>query len=98
MNPNPNDSSPQCVLLDIEGTTTPIDFVFKTLFPFARAHVKDYLARNWHSADVQADIAQLRAERANDIAEGLHPPAISELYEDPLDERIESAVAFIHWL
>src|SRR2546421_6021125 len=26
------------ILLDIEGTTTPIDFDFKTLFPFAREH------------------------------------------------------------
>ena len=27
----------KAILLDIEGTTTPIDFVHKTLFPFAKA-------------------------------------------------------------
>lgn len=98
MNPNPNDPLSQCVLLDIEGTTTPIDFVFKTLFPFARAHVKDYLCRNWSSAEIQATIAQLRAECANDLAEGLQPPAMAALDDAPLEERIESAVAYIHWL
>ena len=31
------------VLLDIEGTTTPIAFVHDVLFPFARAHLREYL-------------------------------------------------------
>jgi hypothetical protein len=26
------------ILLDIEGTTTPLDFVYKVLFPFALSH------------------------------------------------------------
>ena len=30
------------VLLDIEGTTTPISFVYDVLFPFARAHAVDH--------------------------------------------------------
>src|SRR5438105_3979457 len=30
-------------LLDIEGTTTPIDFVFNTLFPYARKKMADFL-------------------------------------------------------
>ena len=40
------------VLLDIEGTTTPIEFVHRTLFSFARAEVRNYLtARIGASAD-----------------------------------------------
>src|SRR5207342_1001605 len=31
------------VLLDIEGTTTPIAFVHDVLFPFARAHLAGFL-------------------------------------------------------
>jgi enolase-phosphatase E1 len=31
------------ILLDIEGTTTPIAFVYDVLFPFARRHVPEYL-------------------------------------------------------
>jgi enolase-phosphatase E1 len=88
-------SSLKCVLLDIEGTTTPIDFVFKTLFPFARARMKEYLTRSWASAELQADIAQLRVEQAADSAQGLNPPA---LVGESSAEQIESAVAYIHWL
>jgi enolase-phosphatase E1 len=91
MTVNPNEISASLILLDIEGTTTPIDFVYKTLFPFARARVRDYLSRNWDApeVEVQADLAQLRAENSADLAKGLNPPAI---------EQIESAVAYIHWL
>jgi enolase-phosphatase E1 len=86
---NLNDLSASLILLDIEGTTTPIDFVYKTLFPFARARVRDYLSRNWNAPEVQAELAQLRAENSADLAKGLNPPAI---------EQIESAAAYINWL
>jgi len=95
MTANLNDISTQCVLLDIEGTTTPVDFVYKTLFPFARERVKDYLSRNWDAPEVQADLTHLRAERAADIAQGLNPPALEG---ESLADQIGSAVAYIHWL
>jgi enolase-phosphatase E1 len=95
MTVNLNDLSASVILLDIEGTTTPIDFVYKTLFPFARARVMDYLRRNWDSPEVQADMAQFRAERSADAAQGLNPP---ELKGESSSELIESAVAYIHWL
>jgi enolase-phosphatase E1 len=95
MTVNLNELSTPLVLLDIEGTTTPIDFVYKTLFPFARARVKDYLSGAWDELEVQSDLAQLRAERAADAAQGLNPPAIE--CESPA-ERLESTVAYIHWL
>jgi len=44
------------ILLDIEGTTTPIEFVHQVLFPYARTRVHDYLE--------PGDIALLRAEYA----------------------------------
>src|SRR6185503_11054973 len=50
------------MLLDIEGTTTPIEFVHTTLFGYARARVQDFLERHESDAAVQADIALLRAE------------------------------------
>ena len=31
------------ILLDIEGTTTPIAFVYDVLFPFARSHLREYV-------------------------------------------------------
>ena len=95
MTVNLNEPSASLILLDIEGTTTPIDFVYKTLFPFARSRVKDYLGGAWDEPEVQTDLEQLRAERAADAAQGLDPPAIEC---ESLTERLESTVAYIHWL
>ena len=60
----------RAILLDIEGTTTPIAFVHDVLFSYAREHVREFLARN----PVAEDIALLREERAVDVREGLNPP------------------------
>lgn len=49
------------VLLDIEGTMCPIAFVQQQLFPWARAHLADYLVRHWDTAECQADVAALHA-------------------------------------
>jgi enolase-phosphatase E1 len=98
MTVNPNELSASLILLDIEGTTTPIDFVYKTLFPFARARVKDYLYHNWGAPEVQADVERLRAERSADASQGLNPPALAALEDSSSREQIESAVAYIHWL
>ena len=50
------------VLLDIEGTTTPISFVHEVLFSYARDHVREFLAANIDSDEVGGDIALLREE------------------------------------
>lgn len=50
------------VLLDIEGTTTPISFVHDVLFSYARDHVREFLAANIDSDEVRADIELLRVE------------------------------------
>ena len=81
------------LLLDIEGTTTPIAFVYDVLFPFARAHVKDYLSHHLKSEDVRPDVELLRAEHAKDSASQLSPPPILESFTDA-----ESIVTYVHWL
>ena len=50
------------ILLDIEGTTTPIAFVHDVLFSYARTHVRDYLTKHLDDEAVQADIRLLRDE------------------------------------
>lgn len=52
------------ILLDIEGTTTPIEFVHQVLFPYARARVHSYLEQYADDPGVRADVALLRAEYA----------------------------------
>lgn len=59
----------QAVLLDIEGTVTPISFVHEILFPYAREHLNNYLSEHLHQPEVQADITKLREEHARDTEE-----------------------------
>ena len=77
----------RAILLDIEGTTTPIAFVHEVLFSYARAHARDFLATNRNSAEVSADVALLREEHAADLSNGNHPPDSIPDYVDWLIER-----------
>ncbi len=56
------------VLLDIEGTTCPVEFVSGTLFPYAREHTEEFLFRHGHEPDVQALVEEIasawRSERS----------------------------------
>ena len=79
------------VLLDIEGTTTPISFVHDVLFSYARARVRQFLTSNFDSGEVGADVALLREEQALDVRENRNPP--------PLDDaEVESIAKYVEWL
>src|SRR5437867_4146546 len=54
------------ILLDIEGTTTPIIFVYDVLFPFVRRHVAGYVKH--------ADLTELHREYDEDVQRGNNPP------------------------
>lgn len=51
--------STKCILLDIEGTTSSVAYVFQVLFPFAKKHLHEYLERNWNDPSLQAALQQL---------------------------------------
>lgn len=85
----------RAVLLDIEGTTTPIEFVYDVLFPFARRHVGEFISQQRLSAEVRADIEALRAEHRADAEGGREPP---DWPDGPADSRVESATLYVHWL
>lgn len=55
--------SVRALLLDVEGTTTPVAFVYEVLFPFARAGVERFLERQGNDASVQSDLESLRDDR-----------------------------------
>ncbi|MBX7134751.1 MAG: acireductone synthase [Fimbriimonadaceae bacterium] len=50
-------------LLDIEGTTTPIDFVTRTLFPYARRSLRDFVDRVDTALIEDADLLSHEYER-----------------------------------
>ncbi|XP_016476153.2 putative bifunctional methylthioribulose-1-phosphate dehydratase/enolase-phosphatase E1 1 [Nicotiana tabacum] len=61
----------RCVVLDIEGTTTPISFVTDVLFPYARDNVGRHLDATYDSAETQEDIKLLRAQVQADLENGV---------------------------
>jgi len=82
----------RAVLLDIEGTTTPISFVHDVLFPFARDHVRDYLIQHSKASEVQEDIAALLREHSLDQERGEQPPQIDKA------TSIDAIFVYVGWL
>jgi len=58
------------VVLDVEGTTTPISFVFDVLFPYARTNLREFLATHGPSGLLREVDRLLREEHAADVARG----------------------------
>ena len=77
------------VLLDIEGTTTPIEFVHRTLFGYARERVPGFLQQHWNDPEVRADVERLKAEHSGESAGAAPPP-----WRD--DPAVVSQ--YVHWL
>ena len=82
------------VLLDIEGTTTPIAFVYEVLFPFARRHLREHLRNRWSAAEIRHVIQQLREEWADDVTRAEAPPP---WIEDGA-ATLSSVAAYVEWL
>ena len=83
------------LLLDIEGTTTPVDFVYKTLFPFAAERVEAYLHQHAAEGEVRELVDELRREHAADAAKH---PALRPWLHASADEQISSAVKYVRHL
>ena len=52
----------RCVLLDIEGTTTPVSFVTDVLSSYAHDNVGKHLTATYDSEETQNDINMLRSQ------------------------------------
>lgn len=88
--PAPFDSTrTRVLLLDIEGTTTPVTFVYGTLFPFAAAHVEEFLRRHAVDDDVSPLVEELRRQCEADM---LFPHQASPA------GRVQSAADYVRWL
>ncbi|MBK9313012.1 MAG: acireductone synthase [Acidobacteria bacterium] len=77
------------ILLDIEGTTTPIDFVYHTLFPYARNNFPEWLRSNFENPEIQADLSSLREEHRSDT---------DQLPQWDESKPLDSAISYLLWL
>jgi enolase-phosphatase E1 len=91
----PAGTRPRAILLDIEGTTTPIAFVTGVLFPYARRHLRSHVAEHADAAAYDALFTRLRGEHATAVRSGeMVPPWTDE----PRTARLSAVVAYVEWL
>ncbi|XP_076896300.1 putative bifunctional methylthioribulose-1-phosphate dehydratase/enolase-phosphatase E1 1 isoform X2 [Bidens hawaiensis] len=64
-------SQKRCIVLDIEGTTTPISFVTDVLFPYAKNNVQKHLEDTYDTDFTQDDIKLLRSQVEDDLKHGV---------------------------
>lgn len=83
------------VLLDIEGTTTPIAFVYDVLVPFAAERLPDWCRRHAGSREYRDVCDRLAAEHAVDRARG---EAVPTWADDSPETRDRSLQEYARWL
>jgi enolase-phosphatase E1 len=90
-----DESQIRVILLDIEGTTTPVKFVYQTLFPYASRKLESFLREHFQDPEIQSLIQDLRAQHELDARSGLEPPG---WLDHPEEARLRSSVSYGQWL
>jgi enolase-phosphatase E1 len=91
----PEPARTRAILLDIEGTTTPIAFVTGVLFPYARKHLRSHLIDHAREPEYEAVFARLREEHQSALQSGEPVPT---WIESSPDARLEAVAGFVEWL
>ncbi|XP_077157171.1 enolase-phosphatase E1 [Paroedura picta] len=87
------------ILLDIEGTTTPIAFVKDTLFSYVKDNIRDYLRTHWEDEECQQDVGLLRKQADEDShMDGVVPiPLETRDGEEEIERVIQAVIDNVHW-
>ena len=83
-------------LLDIEGTVAPLSLTGEVLFPYARAHFKEFLREHGGDADVQPDLALMTEENRAETDPVC--PRISVAPGPPFGTWETTALNYLLWL
>ncbi|HMK28482.1 MAG TPA: acireductone synthase [Terriglobales bacterium] len=92
---------PKLYLLDIEGTTSPIRFVYEVLFPYARSRMREFVSRAASEGSLESDLRLVREENQRDRSAGIDAPQIfdqDEKIPSGAGSRIQASVAYLLWL
>ncbi|MFW5965889.1 MAG: acireductone synthase [Persicimonas sp.] len=88
----------KAVLLDIEGTVTPIEFVYEVLFPYAQRELQSYLERHWNNPEVRRDIDQIVDHIAQSARTGDHDlPALVDRDQTNIEAFRSAVIEHITW-
>ncbi|KAH3846046.1 enolase-phosphatase E1-like [Dreissena polymorpha] len=82
----------KAIVLDIEGTITPITFVKDKLFPYVTENIESHLTSTYDEEETQEDISDLRALAASDKENGEDVVEIPEAKDDNKDEVIQAVI------
>lgn len=83
-----SDTQVRGILLDIEGTTSSISFVYDEMFPFVRKNLTEFLMKNWNDEQVQDCLPILAKDMGATAADWLP----SELTEQGQQEKVAKVV------
>jgi enolase-phosphatase E1 len=92
---NPAGAGIGAIVLDIEGTTTPIAFVTQVLVPYARRHLRSHLERHAARAEYESILTRLRGEHASALHDG---EAIPPWVDEPEAARVAAVATYVEWL
>jgi enolase-phosphatase E1 len=85
-------TTPSIILLDIEGTAAPISFVYETLLPYARRHLRQFLADHTHDPGVREDLDLLASENHTEQQSSSDAPEFSR------SSQLDAAYNYLIWL
>ena len=85
----------QSILLDIEGTTTPIAFVYDVLFPYVRTNLRRHLDVHGNEPAYRELFAELRQDRDASAAAGPDVPPWSDASPS---SALVSVARYAEWL
>eukprot|EP00842_Homolaphlyctis_polyrhiza_P004861 jgi/Hompol1/5376/HPOL_001957-RA len=88
----------KAVVLDIEGTTTPLSFVHDVLFPYVLNNIESFLDDHWSEPECQEKIAALYEQSVQDVVGGVEGAvSIVAPTESDAGVRKASVVANVAW-
>ncbi|KAJ1965280.1 enolase-phosphatase E1 [Dipsacomyces acuminosporus] len=85
------------VLLDIEGTTTPISFVHDELFPYVTRSVKEFLQTKWSDPVVQGHVLAIAKQANADAAAGNTLAVPIDLDSESEEEVRRKVLVNVEW-
>eukprot|EP00743_Colponemidia_sp_Colp-15_P005283 GILK01005682.1.p1 GENE.GILK01005682.1~~GILK01005682.1.p1 ORF type:complete len:607 (+),score=90.04 GILK01005682.1:47-1867(+) len=88
----------EAIVLDIEGTTTPLSFVSAVLFPFAAAQLRSFLESSWDVAAVRETVLQLYLQARCDLNDAVSDVvAVLDPFSGDKAAVLESILQNVQW-
>ena len=85
----------RAVLLDIEGTTSSVRFVYDVMFPFAARHLPAHVEQNWGTAELVRSLQLLATDLGHDCLESwldVNSPASQQVAIDAVNQLMADDV------